>query len=127
MLKDKRQHRLQTASHRGPLTPNYHVSRSKLQNVGSGGNIMYPTHLRGQRNSEFYKYQDQRNNNYSVPAPDPMIYTFQNSKNTSQHPSTKKMANTNIKPHLTERIVTPSRFSSNIQNYMTDHEQYAGN
>ncbi len=50
----------------------------------------------------------------------PRVYTFQNSKNTSINPSSKKITNRSFKQNLTDRIVNESRFG-NVQNYLTDN------
>jgi len=53
----------------------------------------------------------------------PRVYTFQNSKNTSQNPSSKKIVTRSFKQNLTDRIVGASKIANGL-NYFTDHEQY---
>ena len=125
MLRDKRQQKLQTVSQRGPLTPNYYVPRQRLQNFGSGHNMMYSNNLKVHRNSDFYKYQEPRYNTSSGQIPSPRIYTFRNSRNTSHNPSSKKIISPNVAPYATGKVPLPSRFSENLHNQIANNEQYS--
>jgi len=56
----------------------------------------------------------------------PRVYTFHNSKNTSQNPSSKKIITKSFKQNLTDRMVNVSTIANGL-NYYTDHEQYPQN
>jgi hypothetical protein len=53
MLRDKRHQRLSTLADKAPHSQPYHISKSKLQNVGSGPNIIYSRQV---NDTEFYQY-----------------------------------------------------------------------
>lgn len=64
MLRDKKKQRMQAVNignlhpPRPPTTPTHqYPSKSRLQNVNSGPNIINTQAMRKQRNSEFFKYQ----------------------------------------------------------------------
>ena len=117
MLRDKKHQRLSTLSSRVPQSHSYQLSKSKLNNVGSGPNILYSKNLNGKH--DLYKYPESRYPN-STALMSPRVYTFHNSKNVSLHPSSKKMTNRSFKQNLTDRNDNIQR-PVNHQNYFTDN------
>lgn len=111
MLKDKKKQRLQAGSTgyvqpRPPMTPTHHYPpKNRLQNVNSGPNIIYTKTIRGHRNSEFFKYQEPRNNLSSDQMmSNPQIYSFQNTKKNSYAVINKRVSDLNgMRPQFTER------------------------
>jgi hypothetical protein len=96
----------------------YHISKSKLHNVGSGPNIIYS---KNQNQSDLYQYPESRYPN-STALMSPRVYTFHNSnsKNSSMNPSSKKVTNYSFKQNLTDRILNHVR-PVNTQNNFTDN------
>lgn len=78
MLREKRQQKIQT---RVPTVPHYYLPRQSLHNVGSGPSIFPTPGLKGNKTSQFYKYQEPRSNYSTANIPHSRVYSFKNDKN----------------------------------------------